>query len=46
MRIDVNGNPEKLLIMTYKLIEIFIIMLVCLFPTIYFKQSRAILNTS
>jgi hypothetical protein len=37
MRIDVNGNPEKLLIITYKPIEAFIIMLVYLFPTIYFK---------
>jgi hypothetical protein len=44
MRIDVNGNSEKLLIMTYKLIEAFIIMLICLFPIIYFRQSRAILD--
>jgi hypothetical protein len=46
MRIDVNGNPEKLLIMTYKPIEAFIIMLICLSLTIYFRQSRAILDTS
>jgi hypothetical protein len=37
MRIDVNGNPEKLLIMTYKPIEAFIIMLVCLSLIIYFR---------
>jgi hypothetical protein len=46
MRTDVNGNPEKLLIITYKPIEAFIIVLICLFPTIYFKQPRAILDTS
>jgi hypothetical protein len=46
MRTDVNGNPEKLLIMTYKSIEAFIIVLVCLFFIIYFRQSRAILNIS
>jgi hypothetical protein len=46
MRTDVNGNPEKLLIITYKPIEAFIIVLVCLSPIIYFKQPRAILNIS
>jgi hypothetical protein len=46
MRTDVDGNPEKLLIMTYKPIEAFIIVLVCLSPTIYFRQPRAILDTS
>jgi hypothetical protein len=46
MRTDVNGNPEKLLIITYKPIEAFIIVLVYLSPTIYFRQSRAILDIS
>jgi hypothetical protein len=46
MRTDVNDNLEKLLIMIYKPIEVFIIVLVCLFPIIYFKQSRVILDTN
>jgi hypothetical protein len=46
MRTDVNGNPEKLLIITYKPIETFIIVLVYLSPIIYFRQPRIILDTS